>query len=153
MNHRVLVPFTAVLAAALLGLLGCSGHDSDYYYAPTGPAWTTQSVAVADLNGDGKLDVVSANAVAGGKSGFVTVRLQDPASPGTYRDPVRSDAGPNPGALAVLTVAGSATPAVAVLNRQVAPAAQPANTVALLRPARCVRTHHPIPPVTRKDSR
>jgi hypothetical protein len=132
MSHRVPTPLTPLLAAALLGLLGCGGSDSHFAYVSMGPPWITQSVAVADLNGDGKLDVVSANAVAGGKPGFVTVRLQDPANPGTYLDPVRSSAGPSPGALAVLTVAGSATPAVVVLNRQVTPAAQPANTVALL---------------------
>jgi hypothetical protein len=86
-------------------------------------------VAVADLNGDGRLDVVSANAVTGDQPGFVTSRLRDPANAGTWLAPLRSAAGLNPGAFA-LAPGG----ALVVANRQVWLQLAAANTVSVLSP-------------------
>jgi hypothetical protein len=47
------------------------------------------SLAVGDLDGDGRLDVVVANAGPPGDPGSVAVFLQDPATPGALKPPVR----------------------------------------------------------------
>jgi len=110
------------LAALSLGSLACSGdhHDDGYYYAPS---YHTQAVAVANVAGDGMLAAVSVNTVHGEgvpHPGFVAVRLQDPAKPGYFLDPIESDTESDPVAMALadLTGAGGKTDLI-IANRQV----------------------------------
>jgi len=118
-----------VACAALgAGLVHCGGGRYRGYARPT-----TAAVAAVDLNGDGRTDLVAANAFYGG-SAFVTVRIQDPAWPGGVQPPLRSSAGSSPGNLAAASLGGGARPSLVVANPQLAPMVNPANTVSLLQP-------------------
>jgi hypothetical protein len=56
------------------------------------------SVAIADLNGDGKPDIIAANSDSGGNNGQVSVFYQNPAAgkEGTFFAPVTFPVGPQP---------------------------------------------------------
>ncbi len=105
----------ALPGAALLALgLGCSGdshHDAE-------PYTLTHAVRLADLDGDGRLDVVSANGIHGDRvprQGFATVRLQG-ATAGSFLDPLRVDTGYDPADLALGDVDGDGRPDAVVAN-------------------------------------
>ena len=109
---------TAAVALGSLGLLtalGCSGSDSD----PGFSGFVTQAVVVTDLNGAGGLDILTANAVfndGASTNGFLTARLQDGLTPGTYVDPLRTDTGRYPVAIATGDVNGDGRPDAVVAN-------------------------------------
>jgi len=128
-RHPWLTLGLAMLAFAVLGfgLLNCGGSDRFQ------PRSTSTAVAAVDLNGDGRLDLVSANAAFGGPS-FVTVRLQDPSQPGGFQAPIRSGAGVNPASLAAGSLGAGARPSLVVVNQQAAPMIGAANTVSVLQP-------------------
>ncbi len=93
----------------LLAVLGCSG--SDHIPGPSG--FVTQAVVVTDLNGGGALDILTANAVfndGASTTGFLTARLQDGSTPGTFVDPLRTDTGRYPLAIATGDVNGDTRP-------------------------------------------
>ena len=106
------------------------GNHGGYY----GHSPATAAVAGADVNGDGKVDLLGANQAGFGASGFVSVRLQDSSQPGGLQAPLRSSAGTNPASLAVGSLGGSALPGVVVVNQQAQPSINPANTVSVLQP-------------------
>ncbi len=111
-----LPPFMALVSLGLLSLLGCSSSDSPDHL---GSGYLTQSVVVADLNGGGGLDILTANAVfheGVSGPGFLTARLQNPATPGSFLDPLRSDTGNYPLAIAVGDVDGDLRPDAVVAN-------------------------------------
>jgi hypothetical protein len=95
------------------------------------------NVAVADLDGDGKVDIVDsihAEGAVTASSGWVSARLQDPAGPGTYKSPVQSAAGANPGFLVAARLSPTGNPGVVVANLQLLPSSTAANTVSVLFP-------------------
>lgn len=108
--------FPLLATAGVLALIsGCSSSDSD----DLGSGFITQSVVVADLNAGGGLDILTANAVFDdGQSGqgFLTTRLQNPATPGSFLDPLRANTGNYPLALAVGDLNGDGRSDVAVAN-------------------------------------
>jgi FG-GAP-like repeat/FG-GAP repeat len=82
---------------------------------PTGNQ--TPSVAIGDLNGDGKPDVVAVDYDANGNNGQVTIFFQNPASPGTFLTPVTFPAGAQPQAVRIADVNGDGLPDLIVANR------------------------------------
>ncbi len=102
-------PFKTLGTLGLLVALGCSGSDTETGFS----GFVTQTAVVADLDGGGKLDILTANAVyANGASsaGFLTTRLQQAAAPGSFLDPLRTDTGRYPLAIAVGDVNGDNRP-------------------------------------------
>jgi FG-GAP-like repeat/FG-GAP repeat len=82
---------------------------------PTGAL--TASVAIGDLNGDGKPDIVATTFDTNGNNGGVAVFLQNPASPGTFMAPVTYPAGAQPQSVRILDVNGDGLPDLVVANR------------------------------------
>jgi hypothetical protein len=134
-RHSRLPWFLVLGAGAVLGFgpVACVGRG--YYGGPYDyPGGAAAAVAIADLNGDGKPDLVSTNPGTQAGSGFLSVQLQAPGQPGGFQGPIRSFAGGNPGNLAVASLGGSAGPSAVVVNGQVAVNPSAANTVSVLRP-------------------
>jgi len=77
----------------------------------------TPSVAVGDLNGDGKPDVVAANFDSNGNNGQVTIFFQNASSPGTFLAPVSFPAGAQPQAVRIMDVNGDGLPDLVVANK------------------------------------
>jgi hypothetical protein len=76
------------------------------------------SVALADLNGDGKPDIVTANnGVFGSDVGSVSVLLQDAANPGMFKDAVTVRAGSRPTAVGLADLNDDGTPDISVVNK------------------------------------
>jgi len=130
-RHPNIAWWLGLIAVMVLGfsLLGCYGRRYD-----RPPSTYTAAVAGADLNGDGKADLLGADQAGWSAAGFVSVRLQDSTQPGGLQAPLRSSAGINPASLAVGSLGGSALPGVVVVNQQAQPALNPANTVSVLQP-------------------
>ena len=101
----------ALAAATLLPLAGCISSSE-----PTSSGWYTEAVAVADLDGDGSPDVLSATTVYDTvyQPGYLTVRRQSGTSPGTFDDPLRTTTCLDPEALALGDVDGDGRLDVAV---------------------------------------
>jgi hypothetical protein len=99
------------LAAAWLPLAGCESHE------PPQAWWTTEAVAVVDLDRDLVPDVVSATSVwdrAADQPGYLSVRLQAAAARGTFADPLRTSTCLDPVAIAMGDVDGDGRLDVAV---------------------------------------
>lgn len=77
----------------------------------------TTSVAVGDLNGDGKPDIVAANYDANGNNGQVTIFFQSASSPGTFAAGVSFPAGAQPQSVKILDVNGDGLPDLIVANK------------------------------------
>ena len=128
MGKRARPRFPLGLAGALLLGLGALGCLDRYRGFPRGSANPVTTVAVADVDGDGRLDLLGARPGDDGASGVLSVRLGDPAQPGGFQPALRSPAGPVPVALAAGPLAPGARPAVVVAN------GSPANGVSVLLP-------------------
>jgi hypothetical protein len=98
-----------ILACTILPILnGCNltGNGIGLGSQPLTLYW---SVAVADVNGDGKTDVVasytySTNATS--NQGFVAVFLQEPANPGKFLPPAKYRVGDHPMSMAIADLNG-----------------------------------------------
>lgn len=77
------------------------------------------SVAIADLDGDGRADIVTANAILatnGAGDSTVSVLLQDAAHPGHYLAAVSYATGPDPESVAIADLNGDGKPDLAVAD-------------------------------------
>jgi hypothetical protein len=77
----------------------------------------TASVAIGDLNGDGKPDIVATSYDSNGNNGQVTIFFQNPASPGTFMAGVSFPAGAQPQSVRIADVNGDGLPDLVVANR------------------------------------
>lgn len=112
--------------ALLIGLAGC-GHDDYYYVAPGGSGsgnntvgYTPNSIAIADINGDGVPDLLVATTIdqyQNNNPGFAGVYLGVTNIPGTYQTGVQySTTGTNPSGIAVVDLTNSGSKDLVVSN-------------------------------------
>ena len=90
-----------------------------HFLAPTLLSTGTNSaasVAAADLNGDGKLDIVAAVSDINGDNGAVYVFYQSTTTPGTFLPPVIFPAGAQPQSVRIADVNGDGLPDLVVAN-------------------------------------
>lgn len=76
----------------------------------------TSGVAIGDLNGDGKPDIVAATYDANGNNGAVYIFFQSATAPGTFLAPVSYPAGAQPQAVKIADVNGDGLPDIIVAN-------------------------------------
>jgi hypothetical protein len=98
---RVAVSIIVILALGSLASCGAGTGGGTVVLPPFNMYW---SVAVADLNGDGKLDIVASYSKMAGSPphpGVVAIYFQDAANSGKFLAPVTYDVGNDPVALAV----------------------------------------------------
>jgi hypothetical protein len=106
------------LLAFAVVLLSCgSGGGSYVTFTPENPSVLYWSVAAADVNGDGRCDIVTSDSYDNGtKQGVVAVYLQDPAKPGVFLAPTKYQVGLSPVAIAVSDLNGDHKPDIVVVN-------------------------------------
>lgn len=103
-----------LVAACLLPLIGCLGSSSGTSYVDN-----ATSVAVADLDGNGRMDVVTAFDRAysdGTDGGFVSTRMGQGASGITFGSPLRSTGGAAPGPIVLANLDGNPQPDLVLCN-------------------------------------
>ena len=109
----------AIVPLALI-LVSCDDHDRRFYVAPSGPGYTPNSIAVADVNGDGIPDLLVATTVDQGLAqdpGVASVYLGATSSPGTYQQGTDySTTGSNPSGIAAVPLSGSGVADLIVSN-------------------------------------
>lgn len=143
-NIPVARAFGAIIAIALLATLSSCGGGHLELLGGSGssggviPAFTLPtSVAIADVNGDGVPDLaVAASTVAGAPPhpGFISVLVQIPGTPGTFRAPTRYPAGNDPNGLALGDLVGDGRQLDAVVaNTQLAFGDLKSNVISVLR--------------------
>jgi hypothetical protein len=116
-SPAILLGIAACIMLPLLGGCNVSKDGSGPGSQPFNLYW---SVAGADVNGDGKPDIVASytHFTTGGSSdrGFVAVLLQDPTKPGTFLPPATYSVGDHPVALAVGDLNGDGKPDIVTAN-------------------------------------
>jgi len=118
-THRQLRRFLEVsaLAATAISFAGCGGRGSS-----GGGSFTNlyTSIALADFNGDGNLDIATSYSVvsdgSNGHKGTVQVFLQDAAHPGKFLAPANYSVGDDPFTIAVGDLNGDGKPDVVTAN-------------------------------------
>jgi hypothetical protein len=115
-SHAGRLRLLAGIAALLLTLASCGVYDDNYcgggcFIGPQPPVNVPNSIAIADVNGDGVPDLLVATTLDAGvlsNSGFANVILGSKTSPGTFDAGVQyALTGTNPSGMAVTDLTGS----------------------------------------------
>jgi FG-GAP-like repeat/FG-GAP repeat len=113
---QIVIMLTATLALGSLASCGAAGNGGNVVIPPFNMYW---SVAVADLNGGGRLDIVASYSKIAGPPphpGVVAIFFQDAANPGNFLPPVNYDVGNDPVALAIGDLNGDGNLDIATAN-------------------------------------
>ncbi len=128
-----------VVACTTLAYYGCGGGSGSSGSGGSGGSGGSSglysSVAVADLNGDGKPDIVTCFSTVAGPPphpGFVAVYLQDPASPGTFLPAVTYSVGNDPVSVAIGDLNGDGKPDIVTANTITATSGAGSSNVSVL---------------------
>ncbi len=117
----------------ILSCCGGGGGDGDGNSVP--PYLLYSSVAVGDLNGDGKPDIVVTYSYIAGPPphpGYAAVYLQDPTNPGAFFDPMIYSVGNDPVSIAIGDVTGDGKPDIFTANALLNADGAGASTVSVL---------------------
>ena len=131
---RILLVGGAALFVVASSSCGGSGSGGSSGWIPS-TAKEYTSVAVADLNGDGRPDVITCYfplTSAPPHPGYVAVYLQDPNRPGAFLSPEIYSVGSDPQFVAVADLNGDGKPDIVAANVVLAAGAGGANSVSVL---------------------
>jgi FG-GAP-like repeat/FG-GAP repeat len=138
-RQRIRHSSVAACSVLLLCTAGCGGSGSvsgvnGQSFVPTSNLYW--SVAVADLNGDGKPDLAVSYSSGLDRSsphqGFVAVFLQNPAAPATFLAPIKYGVGDNPVSIAIADLNGDGKPDIVVVNTELGTPTPRSDTVSVL---------------------
>ncbi len=125
-------PAFCLLIILLAGCGSGGGGNQILYFQSFKLYW---SVVGADLNGDGKTDIVATYTfyeTENTQEGFVAVFLQNPSQPGNFLSPTTYPVGQAPLALAVADLNGDGKPDLVVANNQLVQADSASNHASVL---------------------
>jgi len=115
------VRLSGTIAAGLMLIVnGCKGYGDNFSGSPQNPSNLYWSVAVVDVNGDGKNDVVvsyTSATSATSQQGLVAVYLQNAAQPGSFLAPTTYSVDVSPVSLTVGDLNGDGKPDIAVVTQ------------------------------------
>jgi FG-GAP-like repeat/FG-GAP repeat len=133
-HHSIVAACSVLLLSTGCGGGGAISGVNGQKFVPTSNLYW--SVAVADLNADGKPDLaVSYSSGLDGSSphqGFVSVFLQSPAIPGTFLAPIKYSVGDDPVSIAVGDLNGDGKPDIVVVNTEVGTPTPRSDSVSVL---------------------
>lgn len=128
---RILLILLLLIAA--LHVVACGSGTSGSTSLP--PFNLYSSIAIADLNGDGKMDIATCYARIAGPPphpGTVAIFLQDPANPGKFLPPATYAVGNDPVSIAVGDLNGDGKPDIVTANKILNTAGVGSNTISVL---------------------
>ncbi len=132
---RLFVLFSSMVAVASLCACGGGGGGGGTSSGGIPPFNFYTAIVVADLNGDGKLDIATCySRVAGAPPhpGTVAIFLQDPANPGKFLPPATYAVGNDPVSIAVADLNGDAKPDIVTANTMLSGRGAGTNSVSVL---------------------
>lgn len=127
--------FILLLPIAALHLVACGGRTNGVGSVSLPPFNLYSSIAIADLDGDGKMDVATCYArIAGAPPhpGTVAIFLQDPANPGKFLSPATYAVGNDPVSIAVGDLNGDGKPDIVTANTVLSAAGVGTDSISVL---------------------